>query len=329
MDGQGGASQQDNAAGLAFVSAENAQRIRNCRNILQNQRLYAETILVNAKTGKQLKPHVHAAIANKANGRAANGSKASSSAGGFLPSRIAGAQAAGAEGSSLAARKKPTVFERYQGALNIESQKQRAAHNRLLNKKIATCLSHSKRYQLSQMTEDFGIYRYLQKQYQREYFQMLEKEKEDSGAELAPHKLAQLKGKYFQKILDEIQSKNSDMFQVSIYDKIVEVDKVAKDIFQDVLENRQGLMAKGGKMKAYQFDQDLTISNKMIGATAVDEAQEKARVALGKLGKGPVAAAPGKGEKDAAGLLTSPERARTEAAPATARGEKKPATAAV
>ena len=123
--------------------------------------LYAETILVNAKTGKQLKPHVQAAIANKTNGRAANGGRASKSVGGFLPNKIPGAQPARGDAASLAPRKKPTVFEQYQGQLNIESQKQRNASNRLLSKKVATCLSHSKRYQLSQMTEDFGIYRYL------------------------------------------------------------------------------------------------------------------------------------------------------------------------
>lgn len=38
------------------------------------------------------------------------------------------------------------------------------------------------------------------------------------------------------------------MFEASIYDKIVEVDSVAKDIFKDVLESKPGLLAKGGKM---------------------------------------------------------------------------------
>lgn len=90
---------------------------------MQNQRLYAETILVNAKTGKQLKPHVQAALANQANGRAANGGKAGKSVGGFLPAQVAGAQSGQAEASSATARKKPTVFEQYQGQLNIESQK--------------------------------------------------------------------------------------------------------------------------------------------------------------------------------------------------------------
>ena len=41
------------------------------------------------------------------------------------------------------------------------------------------------------------------------------------------------------------------MFQASIYDKIVEVDSVTRDIFKDVLEKRPGLMAKGGKMEPY------------------------------------------------------------------------------
>ena len=67
-----------------------------------------------------------------------------------------------------------------------------------------------------------------------------------------PQKLADLKKKYFQKILDDLKAKKSDMLQVSIYDKIDEVDKVAKDIFKDVLENRPGLTAQGSKQEASQ-----------------------------------------------------------------------------
>jgi hypothetical protein len=158
---------------------------------------------------------------------------------------------------------------------------------------------------------------------------MLEKEKEEAGAEIAPHKLAQLKSKYFQKILDDLKSKRSDMFQVSIYDKIVEVDKVAKDIFKDVLENRQGLMAKGGKMEAYQFDQDLTISSKMIGENAINYEKEKARTALAKAGKSAAATSPSKAEKDQSAMAASTDPLKTEMTPLTSnRGEKKPATAA-
>jgi hypothetical protein len=37
------------------ISEENQVRIQHCKNILTNQRLYAETILVNARTGKRVK----------------------------------------------------------------------------------------------------------------------------------------------------------------------------------------------------------------------------------------------------------------------------------
>ena len=53
--------------------------------------LYAETILVNARTGKQLKPHVQAALAGMNSGLAANGGRTSKSVGGFLPDKVPGA----------------------------------------------------------------------------------------------------------------------------------------------------------------------------------------------------------------------------------------------
>ena len=127
------------------------------------------------------------------------------------------------------------------------------------------------------------------------------REKEEGGADIAPQKLAQLKSRYFQKILDDLKSKKSDMPEAAIYEKIVEVDRVAKDIYvHDVLEKSQGLKAKGGKMEAYQFDQDLAISNKMIGEHAVNEEKEKAR-GLATLGKTAVATGSSKAEKEAAG----------------------------
>ena len=41
------------------------------------------------------------------------------------------------------------------------------------------------------------------------------------------------------------------MFEASIYDKLIEVDKVTKDIFKDLLEKKPGLVAKGGKMEPF------------------------------------------------------------------------------
>lgn len=38
------------------------------------------------------------------------------------------------------------------------------------------------------------------------------------------------------------------MRDAEIYEKIIEVDKVVKDIFKDILEQKPGLLAKGGKM---------------------------------------------------------------------------------
>ena len=38
-----------------MLSEENQARITQCKSILTNQRLYAETILVNARTGKRVK----------------------------------------------------------------------------------------------------------------------------------------------------------------------------------------------------------------------------------------------------------------------------------
>lgn len=37
------------------LSSENQARVQHCKNILSNQRLYAETILINARTGKRVK----------------------------------------------------------------------------------------------------------------------------------------------------------------------------------------------------------------------------------------------------------------------------------
>lgn len=37
-----------------ILNEENKARVQHCKNILSNQRLYAETILINARTGKQV-----------------------------------------------------------------------------------------------------------------------------------------------------------------------------------------------------------------------------------------------------------------------------------
>lgn len=72
---------------------------------------------------------------------------------------------------------------------------------------------------------------------------------------------------------------------MSIYDKIIEVGQVAKGIYQDILQNSQGLTVKGGKIQAYQFDQDLFISPTMMGEDAVQQAKDMA-AALSRRGKG-------------------------------------------
>lgn len=86
-----------------------------------------------------------------------------------------------------------------------------------------------------------------------------------------------MKNQYFQRLLDDVKEKNSDMFEASIYDKLVEVDRVAKDVFKDVLEKKPGLMAKGGRMEPFQFGEGNTITNEMIGDKAVQDAKEQAR----------------------------------------------------
>lgn len=116
------------------------------------------------------------------------------------------------------------------------------------------------------------------------------------------------------------------MFQVSIYDKIIEVDKVAKEIFKDVLEEKQGLTAKGGKIEAYQFDQDLTISNTMIGDQAVDAAQQRARFSHTMTSMGALEAGGHKGERANAGDLLGSENAKNEKQPAaTSTGDRQSA----
>jgi len=50
---------------MANLSNENVAKYQDCKKILDNQKLYAETILVNAFTGKQVKP-VYKAKTNRA-----------------------------------------------------------------------------------------------------------------------------------------------------------------------------------------------------------------------------------------------------------------------
>lgn len=128
------------------------------------------------------------------------------------------------------------------------------------------------------MKEDFCIMRFLKKQYQGKNFVAHDKEGQDGklAVEIPPQRLEQLKEEYFQNIIQDIKRSGVEMSELSMYDKIIEVGKVAKDIYKDILENSQGLTVNGGKIQAYQFDQDLFISPNMMGEDAVQQAKEAA-----------------------------------------------------
>ena len=96
-------------------------------------------------------------------------------------------------------------------------------------------LNHAKRYEWSQMQEDFGIMRYIKKKY---YQDMSNPEKLN---------LQEIKEKYFNDIIKD---------ENSIFDKIENINNHARDIYKDVLKTTEGLNSRDGKMKVHEYNED-------------------------------------------------------------------------
>ena len=116
---------------------ENMKMMDHCKKISNNAYLYAETILVNARTGKRVKEMP------------------------TLPRKM---------------KRDKNVFQHYQDNLFQLASNQQIAH----------ILHQSKKYQLSQFKEDFGIAKYIKDKFLQDFVTA-------DGSEISTEKLEEIK----------------------------------------------------------------------------------------------------------------------------------------